>query len=95
MRTILATHNETGEMIDPHTAVAVAAFHRLRDHADPVVILSTAHAAKFPEAVKAATGESPVLPHKARSLAARPERFDHLPADAEAIKAYVRAFAES
>jgi threonine synthase len=94
-RTILATQNETGELIDPHTAVAVAAFHRLRDHADPVVILSTAHAAKFPEAVQAATGEAPPLPRKAQSLAARPERFDRLPADAEAIKAYVRAFVDT
>ena len=94
MRTILATHNETGELIDPHTAVAVAAFNRLRDHADPVVILSTAHAAKFPEAVQAATGETPVLPRKAQSLAAKPERFDCLPADAAVIKAYVRTFAE-
>jgi threonine synthase len=95
MRTIVATHNETGELIDPHTAVAVAAFHRLRDHVHPVVILSTAHAAKFPEAVEAATGEAPVLPRKARFLAARPERFDRLPADGEVIKSYVRAFAES
>jgi threonine synthase len=94
-RTILATQNETGELIDPHTAVAVAAFHRLRDHADPVVILSTAHPAKFPEAVQAATGEAPPLPRKAQSLAARPERFDRLPADAEAIKAYVRAFVDT
>lgn len=94
-RTILATHNETGELIDPHTAVAVAAFHRLRDHTDPVVILSTAHAAKFPEAVQAATGEAPPLPRKAQSLANKPERFDRLPADAEAIKAYVRAFADT
>jgi len=92
-RAILATLNETGELIDPHTAVAVAAFNRLRDRPDPVVILSTAHAAKFPEAVHAATGETPVLPRKAQSLAARPERFDRLPADAAAIKAYVRAFA--
>jgi len=94
-RAILSTLNETGELIDPHTAVAVAAFHRLRNAADPVVILSTAHAAKFPEAVQAATGETPALPRKAQSLAAKPERFDRLPAEAGVIKAYVQAFAES
>lgn len=92
-RTILATLNETGELIDPHTAVAVAAYHRLRALPEPVIILSTAHAAKFPEAVAAAAGETPVTPRKARALAGKPERFDHLPADAETIKAYVRAFA--
>jgi threonine synthase len=93
-RSILSTLNETGELIDPHTAVAVAAFHRIRDAAAPIVILSTAHAAKFPEAVAAAAGETPVTPRKARALATKPERFDHLPAEAEVIKAYVRAFAE-
>ena len=94
-RTILATLNQTGELIDPHTAVAVAAFNRLRDLADPVIILSTAHAAKFPEAVLAASGETPVTPRKAQALAARPERFDRLPADVAAISDYVRAFAQA
>jgi threonine synthase len=94
-RAILSTLNETGQLIDPHTAVAVAAFQRSRNIAEPIVILSTAHAAKFPEAVAAAVGETPVTPRKARSLAAKAERFDHLPADAETIKAYVRAFAEA
>ena len=94
-RTILATLNQTGELIDPHTAVAVAAFNRLRDLADPVIILSTAHAAKFPEAVLAASGETPVTPRKAQALAAKPERFDRLPADVAVISDYVRAFAQA
>ena len=41
-----------------------------------------------------ATGETPVMPRTAAHLAGKPERFDRLPADAETIKAYVRAFAE-
>ena len=94
-RTILATLNQTGELIDPHTAVGVAAFNRMRGGDMPVIILSTAHAAKFPEAVLAACGQAPSVPRKAQSLAAKAERFEHLPADAAAIKAYVRAFAES
>jgi threonine synthase len=53
-KTILSTLNETGEVIDPHTAVGVAAANvlRLADPATPVVVLSTAHPAKFPEAVR-------------------------------------------
>jgi threonine synthase len=94
-RTILSTHNETGELIDPHTAVGVAGLRHAKLDGAPVVVLSTAHAAKFPEAVHAATGETPALPQAARGLAAKPERFDRLAADAEAIKAYVRAFAEA
>ena len=92
-RTILATFNETGEIIDPHTAVAVCAFHRTRNVEAPVVILSTASPAKFPESVSEVIGETPVVPRKARGLAARVERFDHLPADIEAVKAYVLDFA--
>lgn len=94
-RTILATYNETGELIDPHTAVAVAAAHRLRAELPwPMVALSTAHPAKFPEAVEAAARVAPAMPPAAQPLAAKPERFDHLPADAEAVKTYVRDFAE-
>lgn len=92
-RTILSTLHETGEMIDPHTAVAVAALKRVGDLGAPVVVLATAHAAKFPEAVHAATGETPPVPRAAQALASRTERFDRLPADAETIKGYVQAFA--
>src|SRR5208283_3781817 len=50
-RTILATLNETGELVDPHTAVGLAAAARIgpADPATPMVVLSTAHPAKFPE----------------------------------------------
>jgi threonine synthase len=44
--------------------------------------------------VAAASGVTPDLPRGAANLADRPERFDRLPADAEAIKAFVRTFAE-
>lgn len=84
----------TGELVDPHTAVALAAL----GHADapgPVVVLSTAHAAKFPEDVAAATSVTPVLPRGTADLSARAERFAQLPADPEIIKAHVRAFAEA
>lgn len=94
-RTIVATLRETGELIDPHTAVGVAGMQRGRGStAAPIVVLSTAHPAKFPETVEAATGETPVMPRTAAHLAGREERFDRLPADADTIKAYVRAFAE-
>jgi threonine synthase len=94
-RAMLSTLNETGELIDPHTAVGVAALQRVRGLDAPVVVLSTAHAAKFPEAVLAATGTTPSLPRGAKDLAHRPERFDRLPVDASAVIAYVRAFAET
>ncbi|MBI1200064.1 MAG: threonine synthase [Phenylobacterium sp.] len=92
-RTMVSTLNETGELIDPHTAVAVAALNRQAPDG-VAVVLSTAHPAKFPEDVAKTCGVTPQLPRGAANLEGRPERFDRLPADADTIKAYVRAFAE-
>jgi threonine synthase len=94
-RTIVATLNETGQLIDPHTAVAVAALRRVSEVEGPIVVLSTAHPAKFPDDVAKACGVEPALPRGAADLAGRPERYDRLPAEPETIKAYVRAFAEA
>ena len=93
-RTILSTLNATGELVDPHTAVAVAALRKAEPLDAPTVILATAHPAKFPDDVKAAAGVTPSLPRGTANLSKRPERYDRLPADPEAVKAYVRAFAE-
>src|SRR3546814_1255721 len=60
---------ETGELIDPHTAVGVAAARRERgDLGTPMVTLATAHPAKFPDAVKKATGIHPDLPQRMADL---------------------------
>ena len=92
-RTILATLNETGELIDPHTAVAVAALRHV-DLEGPTVVMSTAHPAKFPEDVAKACGVTPDLPRGVASLAGREERYDRLPGETDTITAYVRAFSE-
>jgi threonine synthase len=91
-KAIVATLNATGQLIDPHTAVAVSALGRA-DAPGPVVVLSTAHAAKFPEDVAKVSGLTPQLPRGAADLAGRPERFERLAAETETIKAYVRSFA--
>jgi threonine synthase len=94
-KTMVSTFHESGELIDPHTAVAVAAARRIgpKRRQTPLVVLSTAHPAKFPEAVRAATGVDVALPLSVQGLNKRPERMDRLPADLETIKAYVRDFA--
>jgi threonine synthase len=76
-----------GETIDPHTAVgyAVAQQHR-RDAKVPMVVLATAHPAKFPDAVAKATGERPRLPARLGDLMDRAERVDGLPNDVAALK---------
>ena len=78
----------TGELLDPHTAIGLAAARRNPGSA-PMVTLATAHPAKFPAAVQAATGVHPDLPARLADLMARPERYDTAPANLQAIEAYV------
>ena len=55
----------------------------------PLVVLSTAHPAKFPETVLAATGVEPLQPPLVRALNGRAERFERIAADVDAVKAVV------
>jgi threonine synthase len=88
--TIRSTKERTGIVLDPHTAVGVAAARRLhRDPAVPVICLATAHPAKFPDAVEAATGERPVLPPRLADLLERPERYDVVANDVADVEAKV------
>jgi len=91
--TIRTELRETGRLVDPHTAVgiAVAEKEELRDPAVPMVVLSTAHAAKFPEAVEAACGVRPALPEWLCNLDKRPERVTVLPVDQSAVERFVLA----
>jgi threonine synthase len=77
-----------GELLCPHTAVGLAA--RVAGGSSPRVFLATAHPAKFPDTVERATGVRPQLPARCADLFSRPEKFDSLPADAEAVKQYIR-----
>jgi len=89
---IRRTYEATGVILDPHTAVGVAAARATRAERDrPMICLATAHPAKFPDAVEAAIGIRPDLPEHLADLFDRPERFDRLPNDLDAIKAHIRA----
>jgi len=84
---IADARRETGETLDPHTAVGYAVARRHRgDPAVPMVVLATAHPAKFPDAVRQATGATPAMPARLAGLAARPERYETLPNDIRALK---------
>ena len=85
MKHILAS---TGELIDPHTAVGIhVASHHMGN--SPMVVLATAHPAKFPDAVFAATGVNPPLPQKLKGLLEREESFKLLPNSTEAVKSLI------
>jgi threonine synthase len=73
---------ESGYLMDPHTACGfVAAERTLGSGRAPQVILSTAHAAKFPDAIEAITGERPPLPSRLSDLLTRPERYETIAND--------------
>lgn len=84
--------DQTGELLDPHTAIGLhAAQHAGIDPAVPVVTLATAHPAKFGDAVERATGHRPVLPARVGDLFEREERLIELPGDYAGIADYVAA----
>ncbi|MFD1788124.1 threonine synthase [Sphingomonas floccifaciens] len=82
--------HEAGQVIDPHTAIGLAAARRAGLPADvPVVTLATAHPAKFRDAVERATGSRPTLPGRVGDLFDREERYATLDATFEAVTAYI------
>jgi threonine synthase len=84
-------HRLTGELIDPHSAIGIAAAVEAAKTGDtPVVALATAHPAKFAEAVKRATGVEPPLPPHLADLMTKPERFERLPNDLSAVEAHIK-----
>jgi threonine synthase len=87
IRTVL---RETGHFIDPHTAVGVAVAEKdTRDPSIPMVVLGTAHPAKFPDAVEAACGVRPALPQWLAELDQRPERVTTLPVNPITVERHV------
>jgi len=89
--TIAQVFAETGEVLDPHTAIGVKAARECRRSLDiPMVILGTAHPVKFPDAVeKAGVGKALELPAHLADLFAREERYTVLANDLKAVQAFV------
>jgi threonine synthase len=94
--TIRSLVEATGFLADPHTAVAVAAARAESGlDASPMVVLSTAHAAKFPEAVERASGRVPEEPERLRLKLGQHERCATLPNDYGAVAAFIDANARA
>jgi threonine synthase len=89
--TIARTQNASGFLPDPHTAVGLAVARRFALPDVPMVTLSTAHAAKFADAVKAATGLAPVLPAGFAPIMAKAERYVTLANSGKAVEDHIRA----
>ncbi|MGI9389534.1 MAG: threonine synthase [Boseongicola sp.] len=88
--TIKSTHMKTGEVICPHTAVGVKVAESQAFSTTPMITLATAHPAKFPDAVEAATGIRPPLPNRMADLYQRLERVTRVDNDLAAIKTLIQ-----
>ena len=87
--TIRATLSDSGYLADPHTAIGVFVAKKFEKPDSPMVALSTAHPAKFPAAVKKASGVDPALPLWLAGMMDKPERFDVLDNDIKAIEGHI------
>lgn len=77
-------------LLDPHTAVGRVVARKTCANAPVMVTLGTAHPAKFPDAVKAATGIHPDLPNWMGDLMQQEEKFTVLPNDQKAVETFVK-----
>jgi threonine synthase len=85
-------YERSGMLIDPHTAVGLAAARAARaDARVPMVVLSTAHPAKFPDAVEAATGVRPPLPPHLADLFDRPESYEVVAHDYDVVRGLIES----
>ncbi len=87
--TIRETLEASGYLLDPHTATGFFVAQRFEKPRAPMVTLATAHPAKFPDAVKSASGIDPALPSWLSDLMHREETFDVLQPDLDSVETYI------
>jgi threonine synthase len=92
---IRRVRDASGYVMETHTACASLAFGRGERSATPRVILSTAHPAKFPDAMEQITSLRPALPARLATLMTDPERTVLLPNDLGAVERFVEANARA
>ena len=80
----------SAELLCPHSAVGVKVAEEQRKAGTPMITLATAHPAKFPAAVKAATGIHPPLPPRMSDLYERNERVTRMPNDLAALMTHIK-----
>ena len=91
---IARTLAETGELVDPHTAVGLEVASRsrgARPSATPMITLATAHPAKFPDAVSKASGRVPALPDRLSDLHDREERYSVVENDISTVEKFIES----
>ena len=92
LQTIRRVYETTGYLADPHTAVGLEAARRYREATGdraPLVVLATAHPAKFPEVIRQALDFEPEAPEALARLWKQDVSVVHVEADLEALKAHL------
>lgn len=92
--TIRSLFDDAGVMIDPHTAVGLAAAAK-ESVGTPMIVLSTAHAAKFPEVIERALGRLPEQPERLKAKLDQEERLTVLPNDYRAVAGFISTYARA
>ena len=93
--TIKSVYANAGYLLDPHTAVGVQVAEAHTDASAPMVVLGTAHPAKFPDAVEAACGVRPDLPENLKPMMEAEERQQILAAEQGAVEKYIQSSARA
>ncbi|MBN9669126.1 threonine synthase [Roseibium aggregatum] len=94
-RTIAELWKEAGYLLDPHTAIGVHVAKEFDDGAVPMVVLGTAHPAKFPDAVEKAAGIRPQLPENLITMMTAEERQQVLAAEQDVVERYIEDHARA
>ncbi len=94
-QTIRHVNEKSGYLLDPHTAIGVHVARHAAKGAAPMVVLGTAHPAKFPAAVKEACGADPALPDWLSDLMDRHESFTELPSDLKIVEDHITRHARA
>lgn len=90
--TIAQVFKDTGKLVDPHTAVGIRAARECNaDSATPMVTLSTAHPAKFSDAITEAGLDTPELPPHMAGLFEKDEHYTVLANDLAAVTDFVKS----
>ncbi len=87
--TIKSVLKDSGYLLDPHTAVGVTVARDMKPSTAPMIVLSTAHPAKFPDAVMSACGQHPELPLRNKDLMNGTERFTVVSNDLAAVESFI------
>lgn len=89
LKTIRSVYDDTGILIDPHTADAVKVAGEHADPSVPMLVLETALPAKFADTIREATGQVAPVPEHLQDLSSLPQRVHEMDCDVALVKAYI------